>query len=142
MKVTNPKNKVIGEKMKKRILVIYCIAVLLCISCGTVSNSSTDNTNSNIKQFPVKQIQVGKNYNFTLTEKRETDNPSFGKFSGNVNISGKVIEIDKESGWLKIQSENDKYDYIHFSNIERFSESTKKTTEFNPANSKNTSINN
>lgn len=102
-------------------LIILC---LFTINCGRDSTSSEfDSVNFKTRPFPINQLQIGKRYVFILIQKE--DGGSKGK--ADITISGNLIEIDKENGWLKVQNNSGNFDFIYFKDIERFTEYTDKT---------------
>jgi hypothetical protein len=117
-----------GEKMKVKLLflkiVFSTIVVLHVIGCtnevsdknSNLRNTTPSNTTQK-KSSPIDLIKIGKSYRFKVKD----SNPR-----GYLHEEGKVMEIDKESGWIKLKyagySNKVSYPYFRFDDIINFTE--------------------
>ena len=83
------------------LLLLNCVKDLPILNSNSNSANSTNSTSTPFLEIPVKAsvlpafIQKGKVYNFVYSHYGQNGYPDIDK--------GKVLEIDKDSGWLYIE---------------------------------------
>lgn len=107
-----------------RVLAIFLLTFWL-VSCSTASNNQS--TNADLKRLPIESLHLGKSYSFTLKQKVERPVGGYGggsptRIEQNQMVFGKLVEIDSANGWLKIENRKGDFEFVHFTDVERFSE--------------------
>jgi len=108
-----------GNKMIYSMSIKILLVLILGFNFISCANETTKEKNTNSKNkssTPIDLIKIGKSYSFVT----QSDNPDRV-----MSFHGKVIEINQESGWIKLQYlEYGKTTYPIFKidNIESFRE--------------------